>query len=160
MTRSRIELLQAMPIFGGISGETLQFLIDCASIVEKTAAEHFFREGEKADAMFVLESGKVAVSKQWNGQDHLLKELSQGDCFGEMAVIDLSPRSASVMAIEPCSAIAIDYANMLDLHMHNLEQFTLIQMNIARELSRRLRLSDEQLFQARFNPNQPHGSAD
>ena len=155
MNQARIELLQAMPIFGGISEEILQFLMDRAAIVNRVAGEHFFREGEKADAMFVLESGAVAVSKQWDGQEHLLEHLYQGDCFGEMALIDLSPRSASVMAIEPSSAIAINYTNMLDLHMHNLEQFTIIQMNMARELSRRLRLADEQLFQARFNSAQP-----
>lgn len=153
MTRTHIKLLQAMPIFGGINEDTLQFLMDRASIIEKSSGEYFFREDEKADAMFVLESGKVAVSKQWNGEDHLLKHLSQGDCFGEMALIDLSPRSASVMAIEPSSAIAIKPANMLDLHMHDLEQFTLIHMNMARELSRRLRLADDQLFQARFSPD-------
>jgi len=149
----RIELLQAMPIFGGISEETLQFLVDRAAVVNRETDEYFFREDEKADAMFVLESGAVAISKQWEGKEHLLEHLSQGDCFGEMALIDLSPRSASVMAIEPSSAIAIDYTNMLDLHMHNLEQFTIIQMNMARELSRRLRLADEQLFQAKFNPS-------
>ena len=153
MTRMRIELLQAMPIFGGISEETLQFLVDRAAVVNRETDEYFFREDEKADAMFVLESGAVAISKQWEGKEHLLEHLSQGDCFGEMALIDLSPRSASVMAIEPSSAIAIDYTNMLDLHMHNLEQFTIIQMNMARELSRRLRLADEQLFQAKFNPS-------
>ena len=153
MTQSRIQLLQAMPIFGGISEEMLQFLIDRAAIVEKAPEEYFFREGEKADAMFVLEKGEVAVSKQWNGEEFRLEKLSQGDCFGEMALIDLSPRSASVMAIEPSAAIAINYTNMLDLHMHNLEQFTLIQMNIARELSRRLRLADEQIFQTRFKPD-------
>jgi len=153
LTRMRIELLQAMPIFGGISEETLQFLVDRAAVVNRETDEYFFREDEKADAMFVLESGAVAISKQWEGKEHLLEHLSQGDCFGEMALIDLSPRSASVMAIEPSSAIAIDYTNMLDLHMHNLEQFTIIQMNMARELSRRLRLADEQLFQAKFNPS-------
>lgn len=151
MTRTHIKLLQAMPIFGGISEESLQFLMDRASIMEKSPDEYFFREDEKADAMFVLESGKVAISKRWKGQDHLLEHLCQGDCFGEMALIDLSPRSASVMAINPSRAIVINYANMLDLHMHNIEQFALIQMNMARELSRRLRLADEQLFQAKFN---------
>ena len=153
MQQLRVQLLQAMPIFGGISEATLQFLVDRATMVEKEADEHFFREGDKADAMFVLESGAVAISKQWQGKEQLLENLSQGDCFGEMALIDLSPRSASVIATEPSSAIAINYTNMLDLHMRDLEQFTLIQMNMARELSRRLRLADEQLFQAKFNPS-------
>ncbi len=100
--------------------------------------------------MFVLEKGKVTVCKTWNSEEHFLEQLSQGDCFGEMALIDLHPRSASVMAVESCSAIELGYAAMLDLHRHNPEQFTLIQMNISRELSRRLRLADEQLFKSQF----------
>ena len=140
-----------MPIFGGISRETLEFFIDRASILELSAGEYFFREGDDAVSMFVLEHGNVAVSKQWNGEDHPLKSFSQGACFGEMALIDLYPRSASVMATEPCSAIELSNTNLLELFQHNLEQFTIIQMNIAREISRRLRSADKQLFQSRFS---------
>jgi len=153
LKQARVELLQAMPIFGGISKETLEFLIDRASILNLSPGEYFFHEGDDAVSMFVLESGKVAVSKQWNGEDHLLKRLSQGDCFGEMALLDLYPRSASVIAVEPCSAIELSNITMLELHHHNLEQFTIIQMNIGREISRRLRSADKQLFQSRFSPH-------
>ena len=57
--------------------------------------------------MFVLEAGKVAVLKSWRGQQYLLKILKEGDCFGEMAVMDLSPRSASICAVEDCAAIRV-----------------------------------------------------
>jgi CRP/FNR family transcriptional regulator, cyclic AMP receptor protein len=50
--------------------------------------------------MFVLEAGKAAVLKSWDGQEYLLRILKEGDCFGEMAVMDLFPRSASVRAVE------------------------------------------------------------
>ncbi len=103
--------------------------------------------------MFVLERGKVAVHKQWNGKDHLLKHLSQGDCFGEMALLDLYPRSASMMVVEPCDAIELHNSILLRFYQHDLEQFTIIQMNISREISRRLRSADNQLFQSRFSQN-------
>jgi len=151
MQQARIELLQTMPIFGGINEDSLHFLTDRATMVERDKGEYFFREDDEARSMFVLEAGKVAVSKQWQGDEHLLEHLSQGDCFGEMALIDLYPRSASVMAVEPCRAIELGYSAMLDLHLHSPEQFTLIQMNLARELSRRLRLADEQLFESQLD---------
>jgi len=135
-----------MPFFGGISQETLEFLSHHTHPIDLQPNEYFCHEGDDATSMFVLETGKVNVSKLYQGEEHILKQLHQGDCFGEMALIDLHPRSASVMAIEPCHAIEISNANMLQLYQHNLEQFTIIQMNIAREISRRLRLSDEQLF--------------
>ncbi len=153
MKQARIDLLQSMPIFGGVSKETLEFLIDRASIRHLPPGEYFFREGDHANSMFVLERGKVTVSKQWSGEDHLLKHLSQGDCFGEMALLDLYPRSASVMALEPCEAIEFNHATLLELYRHDLEQFTIIQMNIGREISRRLRNVDNQLFQSRFSRN-------
>ena len=148
MQHARIELLQSMPIFGGINEDSIHFLIDRTTMITHDFGEYFFHEGDDATCMYVLEQGKVAVSKKWNNQEHLLQHLSQGACFGEMALIDLYPRSASVMAVESCSAIELSYASMLDLHMHSPDQFTLIQMNMARELSRRLREADEQLFQS------------
>jgi len=147
MKVSRVKLLQSMPIFGGITQESLEFLIDRSSIVERQSGEYFVREAENATSMFVLESGKVAVSKKLKGKEQLLKNLSQGDCFGEMALIDLHPRSASIKAMESCKAIKLDYAALLELYQHDLEQFTIIQMNIGREISRRLRIADDTLFE-------------
>jgi CRP/FNR family cyclic AMP-dependent transcriptional regulator len=150
LNQPRINLLQSMPIFGAVSEETLEFLIDHSSILSLAVGEYFFREGDDAVSMFVLERGKVDVSKQWDGKEHLLKHLTQGDCFGEMALLDLYPRSASVQAIEPCNAIELTQAALLKLYEHDLEQFTIIQMNIAREISRRLRSADKQLFKSKL----------
>jgi CRP/FNR family cyclic AMP-dependent transcriptional regulator len=73
-----------------------------------------------------------------------LQYLARGDCFGEMALIDLNPRSASVVAVEDCIALEISHQALYVLYEHYLEQFTLIQMNL-REVSRRLRALDERL---------------
>jgi CRP/FNR family cyclic AMP-dependent transcriptional regulator len=80
----------------------------------------------------------------------VLRRLEQGDCFGEMALLDLFPRSASVRADEDCSAIEISSANLMRLFERDVEQFALIQMNIAREMSRRLRVTGDLLFRARM----------
>ena len=152
MKQARVKLLQSMPLFGGASQRTLEFLIDLADMRSLGAGEFFFHEGEDATSMFVLEQGRVSISKQWNGHPHLIKQLKQGDCFGEMALLDLYPRSASVMAVEPCRAIELTQSILLKLYEYDIEQFTLIQMNIGREISRRLRLADDQLFRSKFGP--------
>jgi CRP/FNR family cyclic AMP-dependent transcriptional regulator len=100
--------------------------------------------------MFVLEAGKAAVLKSWRGQDYLLRTLKEGDCFGEMAVMDLCPRSASVRAVEDCTAIRISAANLYQVYAQDLKQFALIQMNMGREVCRRLRESDNRRFSARM----------
>jgi len=146
MSAQRIQLLQAMPVFGGVKDETLGFLLERARVTSRAAGEYFIREGEKVGAMFVLEIGTVEVLKQWEGGEYRLRILGTGDNFGEMAMIDLFPRSASVRAIEDCGAIEITHAILFDLYSRDLEQFTIIQMNIARELSRRLRAIEAFVF--------------
>ncbi len=76
----------------------------------------------------------------------MLRTLEQGDCFGEMALMDMKSRSASVLALEACSAIELSAGCLFELYEHDLEQFTLIQMNMGREVSRRLRETDDHLF--------------
>lgn len=150
MPEARIELLQRMPIFGGVQIETLQFLLALCPTVSVPSNEFFFREHDKGDSMFVIEKGTVAVLKAWQGQNHLLQTLREGDCFGEMSLMDYGPRSASVRALEDCSAIKILAATFYKLYAQDLKQFTLIQMNIGREVCRRLRDADNRLFSARM----------
>ena len=66
--------------------------------------------------------------------------------------MDLSPRSASVRAVEDCTAIRISAANLYKLYEQDPKQFALIQMNMGREVSRRLREADDRLFK-RMGPD-------
>jgi len=150
MQEARIDLLQRMPIFGGIRTEIVQFLVTLCPIVSVPTNEFFFRELDQGDSMFVIEKGKAAVLKSWRGQDYRLHTLEQGDCFGEMAVMDHCPRSASVRAVDDCVAICISAANLYQVYARDLKQFALIQMNMGREVSRRLREADNRLFGARM----------
>jgi CRP/FNR family transcriptional regulator, cyclic AMP receptor protein len=150
MREGRIELLQAMPVFGGIRADILQFLLGLCPVVTMPSNAFFFHEGDEADSMFVLEAGKVAVLRSWHGKDYLLRTLREGDCFGEMAVMDLCPRSASLRAIEDCTAIRLSAAALYQICTLDPKQFALIQMNMGREVCRRFRQADEQLFRARM----------
>jgi CRP-like cAMP-binding protein len=73
-----------------------------------------------------------------------------------MSLIDLGRRSASVFALSDCKAIELTSTSLLELYEHHLEQFALIQMNISRELSRRLRIADEALFRELIQTKQIH----
>ena len=160
MQEARIELLQRMPIFGGIRTDILEFLLGLCPVVSVPANDFFFRERDQADSMFVLEAGKAAVLKSWRGQDYLLRTLKEGDCFGEMAVMDLCPRSASVRALEDCNAIRISAANLYKVYARDLKQFAMIQMNMGREVCRRLRDSDNRLFSAGMERPEAHIGCD
>lgn len=147
MNTDRIELLQQMAVFGAIRTDVLEFLLGLSRTVRVPQGGYFFRQGDPGEVMFVLESGAVDVLKNVSGQPpHVLRHLSAGDCFGEMALMDLAPRSASVRATEDCVAIEISSADLMRIYEKDIKQFVLIEMNMGRELSRRLRAADERLF--------------
>ena len=150
MDKARIKLLQDMPIFGGIRDDTLQFLLDVCPVVAVPRNAFFFREHDNGECLFVLETGEADVLKSWRGEDHLIQTLHMGDCFGEMAVMDHGPRSASVRAADDCTAIRMSSADLYRVYGQDLKQFALIQMNMGREVCRRLRDADAELFRAKM----------
>jgi CRP/FNR family cyclic AMP-dependent transcriptional regulator len=138
MQEARIELLQRMPIFGGIRTEILRFLLALCPVVSVPRNEFLFREHDQGDSLFVLEMGKAAVLKSWRGKDYLLQTLKEGDCFGEMAVMDHCPRSASVRAVEDCIAIRISAANLYEVYAREERRASLCSRSawLGRELIR------------------------
>lgn len=147
MPQESIDLLQAMPLFGGVSEASLRLLLGSSRKLVLPSGEFFFRENEPGTSMFVLREGRVGIVKSWGNRTYLLRYLEAGDCFGEMALLDLYPRSASILTVAKCTAIEIPAASLHQLYQQDLEQFALIFMNIGRELSRRLREADRRLFE-------------
>lgn len=143
-----IDKLRDFPVFGGLTDEILKFIMHAAAYISAAAGDYFFRENDSANAMYVLLSGEVGAFKTWQEQEYLVRKLSTGDCFGEMALIDLRPRSASIKALAPCVTLELTSATFYEIYRQDLEQFTLMYMNLGRELSRRLRSSDEAAFSA------------
>jgi CRP-like cAMP-binding protein len=137
-----------MPFFGALRPESIELLVAHARTVCVAAGDFFFRENDQGDSMFVLEAGRAAVLKAWKGHDYVLHRFGVGDCFGEMSLMDLGPRSASVRAVDDCRAVEVGTQDLLRLYECDLEQFALIQMNMGREVCRRLRATDELLFRA------------
>lgn len=144
----QIHLLQAMPIFGGVSEDALRFLMDMARQVDVPQGGYYYHEGDPGHSVFVLETGRVVLMKRWQEQDHLLKSLVRGDSFGEVALIDLQPRNTSALALERSRAIELSTEDLYRLYKRHLDQFALIYMNMARQVCRRLREADARAFAA------------
>ena len=151
MARREIELLQGMAVFGAVSEASLELILEDSTTVERSAGEYFIREGDEARAFYVLERGRVRVERGHLESQIALAKLGSGDCFGEMALIECANRSASIVALEPSLALRVPLDALERVMSADLEQFTLIQMNLAREVSRRLRLADQRLFEAHLD---------
>jgi CRP-like cAMP-binding protein len=130
-------------LFGALSDDILEHL--CATLKPHRvgAGEMVFREGEPAREMYVLLDGEMEVIKRSRrGRDQRVAILGPNDCFGEMSIIDMQPRSATVRALAPARILRISTEDMDSLYRHDLKSYTLIVLNIARDLSRRLRVTD------------------
>jgi CRP/FNR family transcriptional regulator len=89
-----VSTLRTVPLFSGLSDRDLKRLANSLSERNFPAGHEIAIEGKEGVGFFVIESGEVSVSR---GGEHIRK-LGPGDYFGEMAVIDQGPRSASVVA--------------------------------------------------------------
>ena len=154
----RARLLKEVPVFGGLSEETIQFILDRATHLEIRKGEFLFQEGEHTASMFVMETGKIAILKRAKEHQYLLRDMVAGDCIGEMALFDFLPRSASAFVLEDARLIEISSAILMDVYNFDLEQFALIQMNMGREVTRRLRVADERCFNHRVEADIKDGN--
>jgi CRP-like cAMP-binding protein len=155
MTEARIAMLQETSLFGAIKADALRMLLERAETHFVPKGEYFFREGDEGTVLYVLERGSVTVIKRFHGEEYLVRTIGRGDFFGEIALLDFLPRSASVVADEDCEALVFRALDVVQLAKQDIEQFTMIYMNIAREMGRRLRDGNNLLFEARIRYEQP-----
>jgi len=140
--QEKYQQIENLHFFRDFHDSDLWELINAAEWLRLAQDAEIVQEGQAETAFYVLVAGEVADRK--SGRE--IVRLYPGDCFGEMALIDLAPRSAAVQALGDCSGFEIFAAGLHRLYERDLEQFALIQMNMARELSRRLRATDERLL--------------
>jgi CRP/FNR family transcriptional regulator, cyclic AMP receptor protein len=137
------DTLREIGLFGALSDETLSYLVQTLPIVMFEAGDHVFREGDQAREMFVVLGGEVEVLKRAKrGSEARVAMLGPGDWFGEMSILDVMPRSATVVAVAPSRLLRITSESLDALYRRDLKSYSLIVLNIARELSRRLRVAD------------------
>ena len=139
-------LLRDVAIFGGLNEDTLAFVLDRATRVHVAAGDHFMGEGEMGKSFFVLETGRVRVHKDADGDAVDLCEFGPGAAFGEMSLLAVRPRSATIEALEDCVAIEIFNRSLFELYEADPSQFAMLVMNLGREVARRLWETNERLF--------------
>lgn len=82
-----------------------------------------FSEGEKGDCAYLVQAGKLEVSRKINGKRSVLGEIGPGKLFGEMALISDAPRMATVKATEKCLLIAVPPA-VFESQLSGMEAMT------------------------------------
>jgi CRP-like cAMP-binding protein len=139
-----IATLREIGLFGALSDEVLDHLARVLRTMRVDVGEAVCREGEApAREMYVVLEGEIEVTKRSRrGRDMRVAILGPSDTFGEMSLIDMQARSATVRAIAPSRLIRMTSEDMDALYRFDLKSYALIILNIARDLSRRLRVAD------------------
>lgn len=135
--------LRNIGLFGALSDEVLQHLTTTLTVTTPSAGTVVFREGDEARDMYVLVEGELEVlKKSQQGIEARVAMLGPGDWFGEMSVVDVQPRSATVRVLAPSRLVRITSADLDALYRYDMKSYAIIVLNLARELSRRLRVAD------------------
>jgi CRP/FNR family transcriptional regulator, cyclic AMP receptor protein len=135
--------LLATPFFGGLSEASLDLL--ASMLVERRfdADATVVAEGEPGRSMFIVHSGELVVNKVWDsGRVIRMAGLEPGDFFGEMTLIEMQNRSATVVAESPTVLYELTARNLYTYYKADIHAYVIVMQNINRELCRRLRRAD------------------
>ncbi|WP_426409887.1 Crp/Fnr family transcriptional regulator [Bradyrhizobium ganzhouense] len=149
MTASSPDLkafLLATPFFGGLTDASLDLLISMLVECHFDVGATVVAEGEPGRSMFIVRSGRLAVSKRaTSGSVVPISVLEPGDFFGEMTLIEMQNRSATVVADSPTVLYELTAQKLYACYKADIHAYVIVLQNINRELCRRLRRADERL---------------
>jgi CRP/FNR family cyclic AMP-dependent transcriptional regulator len=133
-------------IFAGLPDRVMDIIAGAMRVVQVVPGAQLLREGEHARSMFIVREGELQILKRGKGgTEYKLAVLKVGDCVGEMALIDIQPRSATARAVGAATLYVLDLAEIGKLYTSDVEAYALLVLNISREISRRLRVADDVL---------------
>ena len=135
-------VLRAVPLFSSVPDEQLRALATVVTRKSVARGATIMVAGDQTDSLYIVLSGRLKVMmSDAEGKEVILSILGPGEFFGEMGLIDDSPRSASVLAIEPCELLSIAKRDFNKCLADNFE----MAMAVMRGLVRRLREADRKI---------------
>ena len=137
-----LEFLKSVPIFANLKPEQLQSLPDKLRPRHYQRGEVIFHQDDPADRMHIIVEGRVKISiTSEDGREKDIALFQPGDCFGEMALLDGSNRSATATATEPSDTMVLFRQDFLDFMSENPE----VTADVTTLLTRRLRNVNQML---------------
>jgi CRP/FNR family transcriptional regulator, cyclic AMP receptor protein len=143
---SVLPILSDIAIFGGVSDQQLCEILQSLEIGVFEQGESIFQRGDDPSHIYVVKKGRIDLLIA--DQDVILqkKTLAVGDCFGEASLMSMQKHTSTAIAREYSEVVVLSKRALLHLKEEDSKLFSLLMMNIARDLARRLRLTDEILL--------------
>jgi len=141
-----VDVLANIHLFRGLAPEGLRRIAAIAREESFPRNAVIFREGEVGDKLYLILDGKVRISREVPGMgEEALAVLGPGQMFGEMALLDESPRSADANVHDRCTLLAVPKDGFDDLLFLNKDLAYEVLWSIVRMLLKRLRETNDKL---------------
>jgi len=135
--------LEKVPILAGLEEGAMSLLLERAQLSKPLAGDVIIKEGEASNRFFVIAEGQVRICRNFATADEVeFGRLGKGEFFGEMCILETLPRSATVQATQDSLLCSVSSMAFYHLYQEMPAQHSILILNIARDLSRRLRTLD------------------
>ncbi|MCA9599986.1 MAG: cyclic nucleotide-binding domain-containing protein [Myxococcales bacterium] len=142
----RVEQLRQIDLFAGLKQEALELIARVATEEAHATGTKIFQHGDAGDKLYLILEGKVRISREVPGMgEEALAVLGAGEVFGEMALLDESPRSADARVHDRCRLLAIPKDGFDDLLFLHKDLAYEVLWSIVRMLLGRLRETNNKL---------------
>ena len=145
IAKLKLETLRNATLFRFLNYQELVRIANLTEVRHLVADEPIFEEGTQGDELFVVLTGRVRIKKGGTS----IVELGPGEHFGEMALIDRGPRSASVSAVEETRVLAMKRRDFLGIVKHEREMGVKLLWQFLGVLTERLRNTSRELGEMR-----------
>lgn len=142
---SASELLKGCPLFYELYDEEINKIIKKSRVSTYKKNQYIIKEGESGKDLYIIILGNATIRKSINDKEVKLIELNRGDLFGEMVIINELERTASVCAETECDILIISYNEIYSLFKSQTKLFSLLILNLARLLTKRLKETNQKL---------------
>ena len=152
-----LDSLRQKMLFLGLSDGQLQAVAGVVRSKSYRSGEVVVRQGELDDALYIIERGSVEMRAKERGEERVVAlfekgsyvdEAYAGDFFGEFALVDLEPWSGTIVARERTHLLELKRDDLYELFSRDIDLQIGVVLNIARVLSRRLRIRNRRLTQS------------
>jgi len=141
-----LKALENIPVFEGLSDKDLENIVRLTHERTYKKDENIFKKLAPAEGMYVILNGSIEINDPDSG--NVFANLESGDFFGELALLDEEPRSASALATSPSRLIGFFRTDLLTLIERSPELGNKVLLNLARVLGERLRKTNQELAQS------------
>jgi CRP-like cAMP-binding protein len=141
-------IISQLRIFGGVTEEQRVAIFRRMELWKVPAGDIVFHKGDEPLHIYIVKSGNIDLQIHEGAVIIHKHELHVGECFGEASLMSMHKHTATAVAAVDSEVIVLSRRALIDLRHEDVQLFALLMMNLARELARRLYITDQMLLEA------------